>query len=84
MRDTRVDLRRVLGQAAAGGFITVAFGLVGAGAAHAGPRIAIPGMIGTPESGAREVVAPAAGEAANAVNSVIYLAEGDPLPTAGG
>ncbi|WP_410672138.1 hypothetical protein [Amycolatopsis sp. cmx-4-68] len=43
MRDTRVDLRRVLGRAAAGGFITVAFGLVGAGAAHAGPRIAIPG-----------------------------------------
>ena len=62
MRNTRVDLRRMLGHAAAGGFIAVAFGLVGAGAAHAGPRIAIPGdddgtagaaavpgMIGTPE-----------------------------------
>ncbi|UJW29944.1 hypothetical protein L3Q67_32625 [Saccharothrix sp. AJ9571] len=62
MRDSRVDLRRLLGHAAAGGFITVAFGLIGAGAAHAGPRIAIPGdedgaagaaavpgMIGTPQ-----------------------------------
>ncbi|MDS0136706.1 MULTISPECIES: hypothetical protein [unclassified Amycolatopsis] len=43
MRDTKVDLCRLLGHVAAGGFITVAFGLVGAGAAHAGPRIAIPG-----------------------------------------